>query len=85
MKLHRLTPAKIIEVWQPRYRDRTVLLAKYKISTHNIVKITKSNSHNGEYYVDGKTVSKYPIESNGKIPVYAVPIDELVVYEGRLT
>lgn len=83
MKLDYFTPAQVITIWQPRYHDKTVLIAKYKVGTHNIIKITKSKSHNGEYYLSGKTITKYPLESNGKIQVYAVPIDEMQVYEGR--
>lgn len=83
MKLPRLTPAQNISIISPRYRDKTVLIAKFKVGTHNIVKFTKAPSLPNEYYLSGSTITKYPLESNGKIAVYAVPIDELVVYEGR--
>lgn len=67
----------LIEIWAPRYRDKVVLLAKYKVGALNKVVITKSNAYNGEYQITGETVKKYPLEDNGKISCYAVPVDEL--------
>ena len=83
MQLPRLTAAQNISIIAPRYRDKKVLIAKFKVGTHNIVKFTKAPSLPDEYYLTGTTITKYPLESNGKIPCYAVPIDELVLYEGR--
>jgi hypothetical protein len=54
-----------------------VLLAKYKIGTHNRIYFTKAPTLKGDFYISGAKASTYPIETNGKIAVYAVPIDEL--------
>lgn len=84
MKLPRLTPAQTFDIRERRYRDNTVLLANYKIGSHNLVTFTKDSTLKGQtYYVDGKTAMKYPVESNGKIAVRSVPMDEFQLYEGR--
>lgn len=88
MRLNRLTPASEITIFAPRFHDKVILIAKWKVSTHNIIKITKSPSHNGEYYLSNTTIGKYPIETvkdktGTERLFYAVPIDELQVYEGR--
>jgi hypothetical protein len=78
VKLAKYTPAAFFSIWQPRYRDKKVLLAKYKVQTHNKIVFTKAPSMGTEpYYVSGATVKKYKLEDNGKISCYAVPIDEL--------
>lgn len=83
MKLPKFTPAQVIDIWQPRWHDRVVLIAKYKVGTHNLIKFTKTPSMTDEYYLDGKTITKYPLETNGKVKCYAVPLDELILFEGR--
>ena len=85
MKLSVREIAKELDILQPRYHDNVVLLAKYKIDKlggHNIIHI-KKGAYSGDWYIDNKTVYKYPFESNGKIQCYAVPLDELKIYEGR--
>jgi hypothetical protein len=73
-----MTQFKCFEIWQPRYKDNTVLLACHKVGEHNKVTFTKAK-HLGTdpYYVSGKVVKKYKKEDNGKIAVYSVPMDEL--------
>ena len=44
MVLSRLTPCQKIEIWQPRLKDRTVLIAKYKVGAHNEIVFTKTKS-----------------------------------------
>lgn len=86
MKLSRLTPTQNIDIWQPRWKDKVVLIAKYKVGTHNIIKMTKikeGNEYSGEFYLSGETIRKYPLDTNGKIPCYEVSLDELQVFEGR--
>jgi len=83
MKLSRLTPASNIEIFAPRYRDKTILIAKFKVSTHNIITFTKAKSLPDSYYLSGATIQKSPLDNNGKIAVYAVPQDELQLFEGH--
>lgn len=77
MILQKSTPAQRIVIWQPRYRDRTVLIAAYKLGIHNEITFTKAPSMEGVYYISGEEARKYPRESNGKLDVYAVPLDKL--------
>lgn len=86
MKLGRDIPAQVIEIKQPRWRDKTVLIAKYKVGMHNLIRMTgikEGQAYSGEFYITGANIQKYPLDSNGKIPCYAVKLDELQVYEGR--
>lgn len=86
MKLKYNTPAQLIEIKQPRWHDRTILIAKYKVGTNNIIDmvgIKEGNAYSGKFYLSGATITKYPLDTNGKIECYAVPLDELQVYEGR--
>ena len=83
MKLKKDTPAQHIMIFAPRWNDRTVMIAKYKVGLHNIIKFTKTKSMTDEYYLSGETIRKYPLETNGKIPCYCVKMDELILFEGR--
>lgn len=81
MRLDKHIPASHIEIWQPRWHDRKVLIAKHKVATHNKIVFTKSPTMKGEYYASKDTITKYPTESNGKIECYAVPVGELEILE----
>lgn len=77
------TEVNTIELWQPRWRDKVLLIAKYKVQADNRIVFTKEKSMPGEYYLSGETIKKYPVESNGKIPCYAVHMDELTFLEDK--
>lgn len=81
MMVGRMTPVQVIDIWQPRWKDRKVLIAKWKVGQHNKITFSKTKSMPGEYYLPGETVRKCPLESNGKIQCYAVPMDELEPFE----
>lgn len=73
----------MIEVWQPRWKDRRVLIARYKIPAGQDfkIKITQSAAK-GIYKVTNDLVCKSPIEQMktraGKfIQMRAVPLDQL--------
>lgn len=66
-----------IEIWEPRYSTREVLVAAHKVGLHNLIVFTKAKSLPGEWYVSGQDVKKYPLTDNGKIPVYTVPLTAL--------
>jgi hypothetical protein len=67
----------MIEIWQPRWHDRTVLIAKRKVKDGvNKIVFTKTPELKGKVFeMDGSAIRQYHIESNGKIPCYAVPLD----------
>lgn len=76
--MNRLTPMENIQVWQPRYKDRTVLIARYKVGTHNRITFTKAKHLEGkEFYMSGEDIRNYPLDTNGKIDCYAVSLDDL--------
>lgn len=73
----------MIEIYQPRYHDRAVLIANYKIASGYDVPIRiKFGSYKGDYIVPSKIISKAPIEAIkskiGKmIPMRVVSLDDL--------
>ncbi len=78
MKLDRWSQLHYFEIWEPRYYDKTVLLAANKVGTHNKIVFTKATSMGEDpYYVSGKTVKRYKKESNGRLMCYVVPLDKL--------
>lgn len=65
-----------ILIKEPRYHDKTVLLATYKISPSNLVVIQKG-AYAGKYRVSGEEATKHPLTTNGSIAVRAVPLEKL--------
>lgn len=70
-----------IEIWQPRWKDRVVLIARHKVGADNYITFTKTKSLPGTYYISGDEVRACPISTNGKIACYAVPLDDLTLKE----
>ena len=77
----------MIEIWEPRYRDKTVLLAEHRLRTGEDadVKITKGY-YAGNYKVDSETLANAERETmktkkGGEITVVIVPLDKLVKEE----
>lgn len=74
----------MIEIWEPRYRDKTVLLADYRLRTGEDVdvKIVKGY-YAGNYKVDSETITNAERETmktkkGGEITVVIIPLDKLV-------
>lgn len=69
----------MIEIWTPRYHDKVVLIAKYKVcSGSNTIKFTKAKHLLGHLFqISGDEIRKCKLETNGSIPCYAVPMDRL--------
>jgi len=68
-----------IEIWQPRYKDNTVLLAKYKIvDGENEIIFTKAK-HLADmvFSINSNDIKQCSIANNGKIDCYVVPMDKL--------
>jgi len=70
----------MISIWQPRWHDRTVLIATYKVyQGKNTVIFTKAKSLKGmKFTLDGSLIKSFPISNNGAISCYAVPLDVLL-------
>jgi hypothetical protein len=78
MNISRTTSCQLFTIFQPRWKDRSVLLACYKVGTHNKIVFTKAPSMGTDhYYVSGETVRSCPQQTNGKIMCYCVPVDKL--------
>lgn len=67
----------MISIWQPRWHDRKVLIAKYKVQFgDNEIEFTKAkNLKDKVYRLSGKDISQYPVETNGTIECFAVPLE----------
>lgn len=67
----------MISIWQPRWHDRKVLIAKYKVQFgDNDIQFTKAkNLKDKVYRLAGKEIAKHPLETNGTIECYAVPLE----------
>jgi hypothetical protein len=82
MKFDRWHQFKYFEIFAPRYRDKTVLLAVHKVGQDNKIVFTQAASLGTDpYYVSGAIVKKCKKESNGKIQCYVVPLEQLVPLE----
>ncbi len=75
----------MLEIWQPRYFDNRVLIATYKVQDgENLITFTKDNKLKGVVFsVSSDIIKKCPVETNGKIDCYAVPMKELKRVEGE--
>jgi len=71
-----------IEIFAPRWHDRKVLIAKYKVQYgSNNIEFTKARNLKGRVFtMAGAEIAKYPLSTNGTIPCYEVPLE--VVLEG---
>ena len=67
----------MIKIWAPRWHDRKVLISRYKVKEGiNEIQFTKTKLFEGEIFrLTDKQIKKYPLESNGTIKCYAVPLD----------
>lgn len=66
-----------IKIWQPRWHDRKVLVAKYQVFVgvpEQVIIFTKTKSLPGRYVMRTQELVKYPLETNGKVPCHAVPL-----------
>ena len=74
----------MLEIWQPRWHDRKVLIAKYKVcSGVNEIVFTKGTLKGKKFRINGMDIAKCPLETNGTIVCYAVPLDSLIAVEEK--
>lgn len=79
-RTNRCTMAKI-DIWQPRWKDRVVLIARHKVGYHTYITFSKTPSMPGTYYISGDDIRACPVGTNGKVACYEVPIDKLTLEE----
>lgn len=81
-----------LPIWAPRYSDayketneRVALLAKYKVDQSTPVfrvKFTKAKHLEGQRFAIAKTKAQsFPLDTNGKIACYAVPMSAFDSWE----
>jgi hypothetical protein len=81
-----------LEIWFPKYssaytelEERVVLLAKYKVDAGSpvlIIEFTKAKHlMRQRYCIPRHEVQTMKVDSNGKIPVYIVPMSRLYTYD----
>lgn len=77
---------KKIEIWEPRYRDKKALIGDWHVSNkmeHYKIVFTGGKRADGSlrypnpFYIDRKTIRKYPKKQNGGGQVRIVPMGEL--------
>ena len=72
----------IRDIWQPRWHDRKVLIAKHKVVsnvTTHVIQFSKAPTLPHEYHIPTAQLSKYPVETNGTVPCYCVPLNDFEV------
>lgn len=72
-------------IWQPRWHDSVVLIAKFKVREQNEIVFTKAPSLPGSYQLSGEAIRKCPLDTNGRVDCYAVPLDLLLKGENHQT
>ena len=88
MIITKSTPVTTLEIFYPRYKDKThdhkdwvALLAQYKVAqASDVIRVvfTKAQHLKGyEGYIRRSEAMKCPLDTNGKIPCYAVSMDKL--------
>lgn len=82
------TPTTTLDIWSPRYKDKhekplavpVALLAQYKVdgsAPHILVDFTKAKHLKGQrFYISRRDAQSCALDSNTKIPCYAVPMDK---------
>ena len=69
-----------IEIWQPKYKTDSVLIATYKVAPENTIIFTKAKHLEGkEYSISGADIRQFPVVNNGKISCYDVPMSALTL------
>jgi hypothetical protein len=70
-----------IQIWSPRWHDRKVLIAAYKVIPGiNEIEFTKAKNLIGKkFQMSAMKIMSYPKDTNGTITCYAVDFDDLEV------
>lgn len=68
-----LDTTNTIEIWAPRFSDRKVLIAPWKVVS-GLNRIVFTRTKMPSLLINGAEIKKYPMETNGKIGCHAVPI-----------
>ena len=69
---------EVIPIWYPRYHDGVVLVGKKHVKNGiNKIVFTKAKHLMGKIFeLTGEFIRNCPLDSNGKIACYAIPLEE---------
>lgn len=69
----------MIEIWQPKYKTNSVLIATYKVANGtNLIKFTKAKHLQGLVFeASGSDIRSCPIQTNGRVDCFDVPMSML--------
>ena len=87
MQLSRLTPCASIQIRFPRWKQRVVGVASYRVMQHNAIDILKEDKEGKRYYPEtlygsGEMIKKCPTQViKGGTVLHLVPISNLEVLE----
>lgn len=72
----------MITIFEPRWKDKTVLIADWKIGPENDIEITCMNGDNRRYpqpfHASGEWLRQYPTEQKPYGTMRIVPLDKLL-------
>lgn len=75
-----------IEIWSPKFSTDEVLIAVKRVKKHNRIIFTKTKHLAGRvYYISGQVAREYPIQSNGSISCYCIPMNKLELISKPIT
>lgn len=83
MLLNRTTPCNMIEIRKPRWKERVVGIAKFRVGVHNAIDITLADKTGKRYYPNTLYGSGEMIRScetqtlPSGVVLYLVPINNL--------
>lgn len=69
----------ISDIFAPRFKDRKVLVAPYRIQPGMNRIIFSKTMKDKAFYMDASKMKSYPQESNGTIGCYAIPLADFEV------
>lgn len=71
-----------IEILEPRWHDRTILVADWKIGRENQI-VIKNHNFPEPFYMEGDKLKSYPVQmvktkgGDNKVPMRVVPLNDL--------
>jgi hypothetical protein len=87
MVLDKFTPVNMIEIRSPRWKERTIGIAHYRVGMHNSIEIQAKDKEGklyypNTYYMSGEDIKKHDIQKlYSGTTLYLVPISELEILE----
>lgn len=75
-----------ISIWAPRWKDRKVLIADWKIGMKNEITITCTNAKGDRRYpepfiMSGEKLATYPVVNHEHGKMREVPLDDLLTHK----